>query len=302
MLKVLLSDGSMRETVLSVFSRAGLTLPEGNDRCRTIRSPNPALLANLAWVRPQESPVYVADGLYDLGFTGQDWVAERGVQERVVEAMTIPVTRGGGESVRLVLAVAEGSPIQSLADIPDSFRIATEYPNLVRLVFEKLGRHPIVEFSFGGTEGKVSIGVADAVVDLTDSGKSLTANGLRIVGDPLFVSQTCVIANSAAWHDLARRPLIDRLLAQLQVGVTSLVAERTAKGQRLMTCNCTPSNLDAVCAATGVTTPTVSPLGHNFGFAVQVLIPLEKLHQVREALRLAGASKIVTSIPESVIL
>src|SRR5207253_5249951 len=135
-------------------------------------------IERVSFLRPQEIPGYVEEGFFDLGITGRDWVEETGAD---VEALaSLEYAKGGAGVVRIVLAVPVDSPATSAADMPPGTRISTEYPNLARRHFERLGIPVKVFLSYGATEAKVPE-IVDGIVDVAETGDTLRAHGMKII-------------------------------------------------------------------------------------------------------------------------
>src|SRR5262249_34265110 len=154
---------------------------------------------------PQEIPQYVAQGLFDLGITGRDWITETGAEGASLGELRYSKTTAN--PVRVGLAVPAGSPWRSAADLPEGVRISTEFPALIRRELDGHGVKAVVVPSYGATEAKVP-DIVDAIVDLTETGSSLKKNGLRIL-DTLLTSYTELVANVAAYADLVKRAAMD---------------------------------------------------------------------------------------------
>ena len=145
-------------------------------------------------LRPQEIPVYVAEGLFDLGITGRDWVEE--TASDVVSLGELRYSKATSSPVRVVVAVADSSPATSVSDLGDGVRVTTEYPELTRRYFAERGVRADVRLSYGASEAKIP-DIADCVVDITETGRALRAAGLRVI-DTVLTSYTELIANPAA--------------------------------------------------------------------------------------------------------
>ena len=148
-------------------------------------------------LRPQEIPTYVAEGLFDIGITGRDWVEETGSD--VVSLGELRYSKSTANPVRIVVAVAGDSPAQRVEDLPQGVRVSSEYPELTRRYFAARGIAADVRLSYGASEAKVP-DIADCVVDITETGRALRAAGLRII-DTILTSFTEVVAN----HSRLRR-------------------------------------------------------------------------------------------------
>src|SRR5947209_5168402 len=192
-LKLGLPKGSLQESTFEIFKRAGIRV-YASDRSYFPVSDDDEL--DIMLVRSQEMARYVADGVFDAGLTGHDWVMESGAE--VQQICELLYAKSGFRPVRWVLAVPNDSPIKSVQDLQGK-RIATELVGFTRAYLEKRGVKAEVEFSWGATEAKAGF-LVDAIVELTETGSSLRANKLRIV-DELLTSSTRFIANKDAWKD-----------------------------------------------------------------------------------------------------
>ena len=193
MLRLVLPKGSLEKATLGLFSDADLAVSRSSDVTYRASISDPRI-DEVRILRPQEIPVYVAEGLFDLGITGRDWIEERGSD--VVALGDLSYAKATANTVRIVLAVAQDSTVKTLADLaalPGLVRVSSEYPELTRRVLRANGIEADVSLSYGATEAKVP-DIADAVVDLTETGSALRAAGLRIVAT-LLESPTQLIAN-----------------------------------------------------------------------------------------------------------
>ena len=162
-------------------------------------------------LRPQEIPEYVAEGLFDLGITGRDWIEE--TASAVTSLGELRYSKATSRPIRVVLAVAEDSPVRRVEDLPSGVRVSTEYPGLTRRFLAAHGVDAEVRISHGATEAKIPE-IADAVVEITETGRALRAAGLRIV-DTILESYTELIANPASYADDAKRHAMEQLLILL---------------------------------------------------------------------------------------
>ncbi len=226
-LKLGLPKGSLQEATVRLFDRAGFKVVI-SERSYLPSVDDPELEPML--LRAQEMSRYVEQGVLDCGITGNDWVLENGSHvERVAELVYAKRTRN---PVRWVLAVPAGASIRSLKDL-EGKRIATELVNVTKAYLVRHGVKADVEFSWGATEGKVRAGVVDAVVELTETGQTLIANGLQIL-ETICESTTQLIANRTALSDPWKRRKIESLKmllvgaveAEGKVGVKLNVPER----------------------------------------------------------------------------
>ncbi len=209
MLRLVLPKGSLEKATLDLFEQADLAVSRGSDvdYRGTIDDPR---VAQVKILRPQEIPRYVADGLFDLGITGRDWIEETGAD--VVSLGALHYSKATARPITVVLAVAEDSPVRSVGDLAAAHgivRVSTEYPELTRRYMESAGVKADVTLSYGATEAKVP-DIADAVVEITETGRALRAAQLRVI-ETVLVSHTELIANREAYADPARRHAMNQL-------------------------------------------------------------------------------------------
>src|SRR5438105_9001023 len=208
LLRLGIPAGSLQEATAELFRKAGYKITfVGRSYYPAIDDPE----IHCTLIRAQEMPRYVQDGSLDCGLTGHDWVLENEV--KVVEMAELIFSKVSRRPVRWVLAVPNDSPIQTVQDLQGK-RIATEVVNLTRRWLAQHGVTAHVEFSWGATEVKPPR-LADAIVEVTETGSSLKANNLRIVCD-LLQSTTRFIANEAAYADAWKRQKMDDLVLMLQ--------------------------------------------------------------------------------------
>ena len=191
LLKLGIPAGSLQDSTAELFRQAGYRI-RFSSRSYYPSIDDPEIECLL--IRAQEMARYVEQGILDAGITGHDWVLETGAQ--VVEICEMVFSKVSRRTVRWVLCVPEDSPVQSVTDLAGK-RIATEAVGLTRNYFEQHGVEATVEFSWGATEVKPPQ-LADAIVEVTETGSSLRANKLRIV-DELLVTTPRLIANKASW-------------------------------------------------------------------------------------------------------
>jgi ATP phosphoribosyltransferase len=289
MLRVVLPKGSLERSTLELFEAADLTVVRSSevDYRATIDDPR---VAEVRILRPQEIPLYVADGLFDLGITGRDWVEERGTD--VTSLGVLHYSKASANPVRVVLAVPTESPVASVADLARSatgaggaLRVATEYPELTRRYLESHGVNAEVSLSYGATEAKVP-DIADCVVEITETGRALRAAGLKIV-ETLLVSHTELIANPAAAKDSDKRHAMEQLLTLLQGALE-------ARGKVLVKLNVAAEQLPGVIGVLpSLRSPTVSELFGGGGFAVEAVVPKSEINVLIPALKDRGAMDII---------
>ena len=204
MLKLVLPKGSLERATLELFEAADLTVRRSSsvDYKATIADPR---IDEVRILRPQEIPHYVAEGLFDLGITGRDWVEE--TESEVVTLGELDYSKASSNPFRIVVAVPEDSPWDKVEDLPDGVRVSTEYPELTRRFFAEQGVEADVRLSYGATEAKVP-DIVDCVVDGTETGRALRAAELKII-DEILPSYTELIANPEAYADPAKRHAMD---------------------------------------------------------------------------------------------
>jgi ATP phosphoribosyltransferase len=278
-LRLGIPKGSLQDATVQLFAKAGWRISI-NSRSYFPGVDDPEIECML--VRAQEMARYVETGALDAGITGRDWVSETGAD--VVEIGELLYSKQSLAAVRWVLAVPEDGPIQSVKDLEGKV-IATEVVNLTK---KYLARHNVsarVEFSWGATEVKVPQ-LADAIVEVTETGSSLRANRLRIV-DTVLESRTVFIANRAAISDSWKSEKISNLVLLL----TGAIAAYTKVGIML---NVRKENLAAVLAALpALKNPTVSTLSDPEWIAVNTIVDENIVRTIIPRLKAAGAQGIV---------
>ncbi len=278
-LKLGIPAGSLQEATADLFRKAGYKLSfAGRSYYPTIDDPE----IHCTLIRAQEMARYVEDGSLDCGLTGKDWIVENGaVVEELAELVFSKVSR---RPVRWVLAVPNDSPIQTPQDLQGK-RIATEVVNITRRWLESHGVTAHVEFSWGATEVKPPR-LADAIVEVTETGSSLRANNLRIVCD-LLESTTRFIANTPAAADPWKRRKMDDLLLMLQ---GAMAAE--AKVGLMM--NVRRADLASVLPVLpALQNPTISNLSDPDWVAVMTILDEATVRKIIPALKRAGATGLV---------
>ena len=282
MLRLVLPKGSLERATLDLFEAADLPVQRssGVDYRAYVSDPR---IDEVRILRPQEIPRYVAQGLFDLGITGRDWIEETGSE--VVSLGQLHYSKATARPIRVVLAVADGSPIQGVKDLPPGVRVHTEYPELTRRYLEKRGVDAEVTLSYGATEAKVPE-IADAVVEITETGRALKAAGLRIV-DTILVSFTELIANPAAYDHPDKRHAMEQILTLLQ-------GTLEARGKVLVKLNVGEADLPSVIELLpALRSPTVSKLFGENGYAVETVVPKVDINTLIPALKDHGATDII---------
>lgn len=281
MLRLVLPKGSLEAATLELFEAADLPVRRSSevDYKATIDDPR---IGEVRILRPQEIPVYVAEGLFDVGITGRDWVEETSSQ--VVSLGELRYSKATSNPVRVVVAVGADSPAQRIEDLPQGLRVSTEYPELTRRFFAARGIQADVRLSYGASEAKIP-DIADCIVDITETGRALRAAGLRII-DTILTSYTEVVANPAAHADPDKRHAMSQLM-------TLLNGTLEARGKVLVKLNVAAADLDAVLGVLpSAKSPTVSELAGG-GFAVESVVEKRSINTLIPALKDAGASDLL---------
>jgi ATP phosphoribosyltransferase len=279
-LKLGIPKGSLEKATLRLFEKSGWKIsiadrnyfPEINDasiRCSILRA--------------QEMPVQVENGTLDVGLTGLDWKEEN--ESDVVTVTNLIYSKVSQSPARWVLAVASDSDIKKLSDLTGK-KIATELVNFTRKYFAQQGIEVKVEFSWGTTEAKVAAGLADAIVEVTETGSTIEAHGLKIIQE-LMQTNTILIANKNAWEDSWKRSKIEQialllkgaLRAENMVGLKmNMPKERLAEIIPLL-----PS----------ITSPTIANLFQSDWVSVEVMINNETVRELIPQLIEKGARGII---------
>jgi ATP phosphoribosyltransferase len=282
MLRLVLPKGSLERATLDLFADADLAVSRSSDvdYRGTIDDPR---VDEVRILRPQEIPSYVAEGRFDVGITGRDWIEERAAD--VVTLSELHYSKATARPIRVVLAVADDSQAKSVDDLPSGLVVHTEYPELTRRYFAAHGIDADVQLSYGATEAKVP-DIADAVVEITETGRALRAAGLRIL-DTVLVSYTELVASPAAYADPEKR----RAMEQLQSLLTGALE---ARGRVLLKLNVDGSNLDRVIALLpALKSPTVAKLFGEDAYAVETVVAKSEINTLIPELLDHGAAGII---------
>ena len=274
-----LPKGSLEDSTLQLFARAGFPIIKSSRSYRPSFD-DPSLDGR--FIRAQEVARYVEHGFFDCGLTGQDWVAENAAD--VQEVCELVYSRATSQKSRWVLCVPEASAIQTVKDLQGK-RIATELVETTRRWLKSKGVTAEVEFSWGATEVKVPE-LADAIVDITETGSSIKANKLRVV-DTLLETTTVLIANKASWADKAKRAKIEQIALMLRGALD-------AQHMVGLKFNLPRTALAAVTAALpALRNPTISQLSNEAWVAVETIIDARQSREIIPDLKARGAEGIV---------
>jgi ATP phosphoribosyltransferase len=279
-LKLGVPKGSLQNATIALFKRSGWSInvngrsyfPEINDE--TIEC---------AICRAQEMSRYVASGTLDAGLTGLDWIAENQSDIHVVDNLVY--SKVSSRPARWVLAVPYDSGVKKLEDLQGK-KIATELVDFTRRYFAERNIDVSVEFSWGATEAKVVSGLADAVVEVTETGSTIKAHGLRIIHE-LMQTNTQLIANHNAWKDPAKREKIEQIAMLLQGAL---------KGEKLvgLKMNVAETNVQAVVdLLPSLNAPTVAHLYKSDWLAVESVVDTRVVRDLIPKLLKAGAEGII---------
>ncbi len=278
-LKIGLPSGSLQESTFRLFGRAGIKV-QAASRSLYPTFDDPELSGLM--LRAQEMATHVGSGILDVGLTGLDWVKETGAKVKHVTELNY--AKGSFGPVRWVLAVPQRSKVRKVKDL-EGKRVATELVRVSREFFRRHDTTVDLEFSWGSTEAKPPL-LADAIVELTETGTSLRANKLRIV-ETVLESTTQVIANRKAWKDPWKKKKIENIVLLLN---GALLAE----GRVGLKMNLPRRNLSKILKIIpSMHTPTLSDLTDRNWMALEVIIEEKVVRVLLPELKRAGASDIV---------
>ena len=279
-LKLGIPKGSLEEATVSLFQQAGWEIrSRSRNYFPSINDPE----ISCALVRSQEMPLYVGRGSLDLGLTGLDWILESGIE--VEEVCDLVYSKSSDQPCRWVLAVPEQSPIQSIKDLHGK-KIATELVGFTRQYLAEHGVDCGVEFSWGATEAKAVEGLVDAVVEITETGSTIRAHGLRIVCD-LLHTHTRLISNHDALADPWKREKIDQISLLLR-------ASLRAHQKVALKMNVPENKLDQIIALLpSLQAPTVSQLSDSGWVALETVVDSNLVRDLLPRLQENGAEGIL---------
>lgn len=279
-LKLGIPKGSLETATIGLFAQAGWNIrSRSRNYFPSIDDPD----ITCALVRSQEMATYVANGTLDLGLTGLDWIMETGAD--VEEVCDLVYSKSTDQPCRWVLVVPENSPVRSIEDLQGK-KIATELVNFTRRYLAERNIAAQVDFSWGATEAKAVEGLVDAVVEITETGSTIRAHGLRIVCD-LLHTHTRLIANKEALADPEKKTKIDQI-------ALLLTASLHARQKVALSMNVPEESLESVVALLpSLHAPTVSHLYGNDWLAVETVVDAHLVRELIPKLRQAGAEGIL---------
>jgi len=279
-LKLGIPKGSLEKSTISLFAQAGWDIQlRSRNYFPSINDPE----IKCALVRSQEMGPYVANGTLDLGLTGHDWILE--TEADVVEICELVYSKSSDQPCRWVLVVPQDSPIQSVEDLQGK-KISTELVGFTKRYLAERGIDAEVEFSWGATEAKVVEGLVDAVVEITETGSTIKAHGLRIVCD-LLHTETRLITNKAAMADPKKKEKIEQISLMLQ---SALMARRKVA----LKLNVPKEKLeDIVAILPSLHAPTVSHLYDQQWLAIETVVDSGTTRSLIPQLKAMGAEGIL---------
>jgi ATP phosphoribosyltransferase len=279
-LKLGIPKGSLEEATKELFAQAGWTV---NTRSRNYFPSIDDDEINCSLVRSQEMGTYISNGVLDAGLTGQDWLAETGADVEVVSHLVYSKT--SDQSCRWVLIVKNDSDINSVEDL-EGKRISTELVNFTQTYLADRNINASVDFSWGATEAKVVEGLADAAVEITETGSTIKAHGLRIVCD-LLETHTVFVANKEAMKDPWKKKKIQQIALLLESALS-------ARDKVLLKMNVPDNRIDElVSQLPSLHAPTINPLYGDEWLAVETVVSKREVRKIIPILKAPGAEGIL---------
>ena len=286
-LRIAIPKGSLEEGTFSLFKQADLPIIRRSNRDYNLLIKD-SRISETMMLRPQEIAGYVEGGEFDLGITGHDWVVEK--KAKVVEVADLRFSKGGWNVVRIVLATDKNNPIKSIAEIDPNARVVTEYSSITRRYFKRIGKEKArIRMSYGATEIKVPR-LAEYLIDVTETGTTLQANGKKIL-DVILESSTRLIANRKSWANPKKRQAMEEI-KELLLGVIR------AKGKVLIKMNIAETKLESLLEyLPALESPTYSPLfsqnNAEKNFSVETIVEKSQLNIIIPEIRKLGAKGIL---------
>lgn len=279
-LKLGIPKGSLEEATKALFAQAGWSI---NARSRNYFPSIDDAEINCSLVRSQEMGYYITNGVLDAGLTGQDWLVE--THSDVTVVADLMYSKASAQKCRWVLVVKNNSEIKSIEDL-EGKRIATELVSFTKQYLEQRNINAIVEFSWGATEAKVVEGLADAAVEITETGSTIKAHGLRIVCD-LLETHTVFVANKTALQDAWKKQKIEQialLLKSALLGREKVLLKMNVPNSRLE---------ELVKQLPSLHAPTINQLYGDDWLAVETVVSKKEVRKIIPALKAAGAEGIL---------
>jgi ATP phosphoribosyltransferase len=291
-ISIVVPDGSMQEKITGYLKRSGLGISFKSERVKEAQV-GVDWISKLMFQRPQEIPLYLDAGYFDAAVVGEDWIENWNLEFPVLYKM--PIGRGGGKPIKVVLAVKNTSGINSIAGLPKGCGVATEYIRLAERFFLDADRPDIrILPSAGNTESKFEFG-ATAIIDVTETGKSLIANGCKIIFQ-IMESSTVIVANPKSLEDPEKTVYINRFVRLVQGAYQAsqfilLIANVSEK-----------LKIQTVRIMGGLKGPTCSPLlGRQGWYALQSIVSREREVEIKSSLLDIGVDDIVVLETSSIM-
>ncbi len=280
LIKVGIPKGSLEEATVHLFKKAGWDIHKHpRNYFPTINDPE----INARLCRVQEIPRYIQDGVLDLGLTGKDWVEETGAD--VVHVSDLMYSKVTNKPARWILAVAGDSPYTKPEDLANK-TISTELLGVTKAYFERKNIPVKINYSWGATEAKVIEGLADAIVEVTETESTIRAHGLRVL-DEVLQTNTVLIANKKAMEDPKKRKKIEQI-------TLLLLGALQAESKVCIKLNAPQEGLEAILKLLpALNSPTVSPLRDSSWISVETVVDKDIVRDLIPALRDAGAEGIL---------
>ncbi len=286
--RLAIPKGSLQNSTIDLFKNAGWKIvTSSRSYFPSIDDPD----IECALVRAQEISRYVESGIFDIALTGKDWILEN--ESDVYEVTDLVYSKSTNKPARWVLAVAEDSGIEKLEDL-EGKKIATELVNFTKKYFRQRNINVEVEFSWGATEAKVVDGLADAIVEVTETGSTIRAHNLRIIHE-LLVTNTKLIANRNSWADEKKRAKMEQIALMLK----SAIQAEDMTGLKM---NVPKDRLDTIIGLLpAITSPTIASLHDPNWYSVETIIRESQSRELIPRLLKAGAQGIIEYTLKKVI-
>jgi len=279
-IRLVIPKGSLEKQTAKFLKLADLEIVRKSPRDYNPKIKDPRI-SSVRILRPQEIPKYIEEGYFDLGITGLDWVREN--ESDIVVVAELPYSKTASQKVKIVLAVHEEADVRSPFDLKQGSRISTEYPNLTKRYFERVGLSVKTFLSYGATEAKVP-DIMDGIVDLTETGETLKKSGLKII-DVILESSTVLIANKES-YETKRQPIEE--IKTLILGAID------AQSRVLIKLNVPEAMLDNIIRILPtMKAPSVSKLYNAEFYAVESVVAKEQINELIPKLKEQGAEDIL---------
>jgi len=277
------NKGRMAEDIMDLLQRAGLTISKNE---RTLSATTHDGNYTVIFVRTQDIPNFVSDGVTDFGITGQDIVAESDVPVEDILELNFG-------DCRMIVAISETSPINNVEDLPTGVKVATSFPNIARKYFNQLGKNVQITEVTGATEVIPQLGLAEVIVDITSSGSTLKNNKLKIIGEILQSKATVI----------GRPGIKEQQKDKINSFVRAVKSALDAEDKKYLMANIPKSSLDKVRELMpGLKSPTVSQLwGNDDEVAIHIVVEKKKVYKKIDKLKQLGASGILIMTVDQMI-